>query len=186
MDLEGLVSGLVAAQQPVLDVGLAGRRHQGRHNVLKREDAVEHLAPRECFPASGSGRARGSRPPSPAPSRPRNGEVPPSGQLNFSAPLSLAKTTMVSSAVPTVVELFQQFAHHPVQLHQAVGIHAQAGLAPPTARTGAGSIRASAWCCARGRTACRPPPRDRGSPESGPEDRPRRSPCACGSADRCP
>ena len=35
------------------------------------------------------------------PFSPRNGELPPSGQLKVSAPLSLVKTTIVLSAMPS-------------------------------------------------------------------------------------
>src|SRR4029450_9129357 len=37
----------------------------------------------------------------PRPLSPRNGQVPPSGQVNFSAPLSVANTTTVLSAIPS-------------------------------------------------------------------------------------
>src|ERR1700710_2058258 len=46
------------------------------------------------------------KPPSqPNPLSPRNGDVPPSGQLNFSAPLSVAKITIVLSAMPSASSL---------------------------------------------------------------------------------
>ncbi|MNY41275.1 hypothetical protein D3C86_1760750 [compost metagenome] len=40
------------------------------------------------------------------PFSPLNGEVPPSGQLNFSAPLSVVYMTMVLSAIPRSSSFF--------------------------------------------------------------------------------
>ena len=63
------------------------------------------------------------------PFSPRNGVVPPSGQVNFSAPLSVLKITMVLSAIPSSSKLVEQYADAVVKFHHAVCIHAITGLA---------------------------------------------------------
>ena len=63
---------------------------------------------------------------------PRNGVVPPSGQLITSAPLSVEYMTMVLSAMPSSSSLVEQLADVAVVLDHAVGIDAQPGLALAT------------------------------------------------------
>ena len=58
---------------------------------------------------------------------PRNGVVPPSGQLITSAPLSVEYITIVLSAMPRLVELVEQLPDHAVVLDHAIGIEADAG-----------------------------------------------------------
>ena len=68
---------------------------------------------------------------------PRNGVVPPSGQLITSAPLSVEYITMVLSAMPSSSSLSSSCADVAVVLDHAVGIHAEAGLALATPSSGA-------------------------------------------------
>ncbi len=60
---------------------------------------------------------------------PRNGVEPPSGQVMTSAPLSVEYTTIVSSAMPELVELVEHLPDVPVVLDHAVRIDAQPGHA---------------------------------------------------------
>src|SRR4029450_4682893 len=81
----------------------------------------------------GQRRTSGARkPPSqPRPFSPRNGVVPPSGQVNFSAPLSVGKHHDGVAGDAQLIQLGQQLPHHPVQLLHPVGVYAQPGLLPP-------------------------------------------------------
>src|SRR6516164_513916 len=98
MDLEGLGASLVAFLNFLDDIRLARRCQQRWQHVLVREDVVGDCA-----------RLDDARPPDgtrQAPSQfvsfsPRNGVVPPSGQLSSSAPLSVEYITMVLLAIPS-------------------------------------------------------------------------------------
>jgi hypothetical protein len=43
MNAKVLVPRLISVQQFLVDIGNAGGGHDGRHHVLQREDAIEHL-----------------------------------------------------------------------------------------------------------------------------------------------
>jgi len=77
--------------------------------IVGTTSSSEKMPLRTC-PAGirpGQRMANGARkPPSqPRPFSPRNGDVPPSGQENFSAPLSVVKITIVFSAIPSASSL---------------------------------------------------------------------------------
>ena len=55
--------------------------------------------------------------------------MPPSGQENFSAPLSVEYMTMVLSSRPSSLSLSSKLADIVIVLHHAVGIDAETGLA---------------------------------------------------------
>ena len=85
--------------------GIAGRRDEGR------EPVQPEMMPFSTLPAGtlpGQRRIIGTRkPPSSAvPLPPANGVWPPSGQVKFSAPLSVVKTTMVSPSRPLSLRYF--------------------------------------------------------------------------------
>ena len=61
---------------------------------------------------------------------PRNGVVPPSGQDITSAPLSRGEQDDGVVGDAEVVELLQQLADQPVELHHAIGIDSELGLVP--------------------------------------------------------
>ena len=129
-------------------------------------------------------RRRGSRPPSRGPSRRGTAMVPPSGQVNASEPLSLAKTTTVLSAMPSSSSLAEQLTRPPSRVPACRRRTRRARSCPSTSPT-AGSRRASGWCCATTGTA-RPAVMGAvdevaASVRAGP---PRWSPSACGSAAR--
>jgi hypothetical protein len=63
--------------------------------------------------------------------------LPPSGQLKISAPLSLVKIMMVSSAIPSCVDLLEQLADQRVKFGHGIRIQPEPCLAVPLARTGA-------------------------------------------------
>ena len=55
--------------------------------------------------------------------------VPPSGQENVSAPLSVEYMTMVLSAMPRFIEFVEQLANMAVMFHHAIWVDAASSLA---------------------------------------------------------
>ena len=99
------VAELFALLEFVDDVRIAGRRDERGEPVEPGHDAVLDLARRHLArPAKDAGTRK---PPSSAvPLPPANGVCPPSGQVKFSAPLSVVKTTIVSSSSPLSFRYF--------------------------------------------------------------------------------
>ena len=98
--------------------GFARRRHEGREPVEAGHDAVLDLAGRHLArPAHDHGTRK--PPSSTVPLPPANGVWPPSGQVKFSAPLSVVNTTMVSFVETRVLELLHHRADDVVELRHA-------------------------------------------------------------------
>src|SRR5207302_6780080 len=104
MNLKGLVAEIHSFKQLLLHVRIARRGEQRGQHVFVGEDVVEHGAGlNHSGPADRAGHAEATLPL--VPFSLRKGDAPPSGQENFSAPLSVEYMMMVLSSRPSSLSL---------------------------------------------------------------------------------
>ena len=128
VNLEGLAGGIVALQQLVLDVRLAGRGDQRRRPVLGREDVVDLGARRhQAGPAHHRRHAIAAFPVGVLLAAERRGAAVGPGERLGAVVGGVDHDRVVGDA--EVVELLQELADLPVMLHHAVRIDAEPGLA---------------------------------------------------------
>ena len=128
VNLESLAGGIVALQQLVLDVRLAGRRDQRRRPVLGGEDVVDLGARRhQARPADHRRHAVAALPVGVLLAAERRGAAVGPGERLGAVVGGVDHDRVVGDA--EIVELLQKLADLAVMLHHAVGIDAEPGLA---------------------------------------------------------